>query len=148
MLSKKQYIQINQALFSLTHAYVARMSKDPKARDSGLKLSDCAVLMVLGQQQPISASYLSRRMDINPGTISLYVQRLVEKGLVIRRRDVKNRRIWWLTLSEAGEVAYSHIIQGTVEYTRAFLSNISPDEQNVLHGLLFKASRSLGFEWQ
>jgi hypothetical protein len=32
--------------------------------------------------RPINSRQLSRIMDINPGTISLYVQRLVEKGLV------------------------------------------------------------------
>jgi DNA-binding MarR family transcriptional regulator len=148
MLSEKKYIQVNQALFSLTHAYEGRMSKDARARASGLRLSDCAVLMVLGQQQPLGASQLSRRMDINPGTISLYVQRLVDKGLVIRKRDMKNRRFWWLTLTQPGEEVYSAIIQATAQYTRDFLSTLSTGEQDTLHRLLHKIAHGLGFDWQ
>ncbi len=148
MLEQKQYIQVNQALFSLTHAYESRMLKDISARDAGLKLSDCAVIMVLGQMEPISASQLSGRMSINPGTISLYIERLVKNGFVERERDKKNRRIWWLTLTSVGHGAYDAIIQGTAQYTRDFLSALAPAEQETLHKLLLKASHGLGFVWQ
>lgn len=147
-MEKKQYIQVNQALFSLAHAYESRMLKDVRSREAGLKLSDCAVIMVLGQMEPLSASQLSGRMSINPGTISLYVERLVKNGLVQRERDKKNRRIWWLTLTEPGHNAYNAIIQGTAQYTNDFLSVLEPDEQVTLHRLLLKASHGLGFDWQ
>ncbi len=148
MMNQKQCIQVNQALFSLAHAYETRMLKDAKARAGDMKLSDCAVIMVLGQLEPISASQLSRRMFINPGTISLYLQRLENKGLIVRERDKKNRRIWWLSLTEHGRAAYVSIIQGTVQYTRDFFSPLLPVEQATLHKLLLKASHGLGFNWQ
>jgi MarR family transcriptional regulator, lower aerobic nicotinate degradation pathway regulator len=148
MLEKKQYIQVNQALFSLTHAYESRMLKDVSARNAGLRLSDCAVLMVLGQMEPLSASQLSDRMSINPGTISLYIERLVKDGFVERERDKKNRRIWWLTLTAIGHEAYDAIVQGTAQYTCDFLSALEPAEQETLHKLLLKASHGLGFHWQ
>jgi DNA-binding MarR family transcriptional regulator len=147
-MEEKQYIQVNQALFSLTHSYEAQMLKDVRAREAGLRLSDCATLMVVGQMQPLSASQLSSRMAINRGTISLYVQRLVDKGLITRERDKKNRRLWWLTLTQPGHEAYSAIIQGTAQYTQDFLAGLELDEQVALHRLLLKASHGLGFEWQ
>ncbi|MBN1689479.1 MAG: MarR family transcriptional regulator [Dehalococcoidia bacterium] len=147
MLKDPQYIQINQSLFSLTHEYETRMLKDARAREAGLRLSDCAVIMVLGQMEPLTASQLSSRMSINPGTISLYVQRLVEKGLVVRERDKSNRRLWWLTLTQPGHDAYKAIIEGTAQYTREFLSTLDNDDQAALHGLLLKASHGIGFDW-
>ena len=148
MLEEKQYIQVNQSLFSLTHAYEIRMLKEVRARAAGLKLSDCAVIMVLGQLEPLSSSQLSRRMAINPGTISLYVQRLVEKGFIVRERDKKNRRLWWLTLTGSGHEAYEAIVRGTAQYTRDFLSALGQGEQVTLHDLLLKASHGLGYDWQ
>ncbi len=148
MMNQKQYIQVNQALFSLAHAYETRMLKDARARAGDMKLSDCAVIMVLGQLEPISASQLSSRMGINPGTISLYLQHLENKGLIVRERDKKNRRIWWLRLTEQGREAHTFIIRGTVQYTRDFLSPLQPEEQTTLHKLLLKTSHGLGFEWQ
>jgi len=148
MLEERQYIQMNQALFSLTHAYETRMLKDVSARAAGLRLSDCAVIMVLGQMEPLSASQISSRMAINPGAISLYVRRLEDKGFIVRERDKKNRRVWWLTLTRAGQDAYKAIIQGTAQYTRDFLAALGADEQAMLHKLLLKASHGLGFNWQ
>ncbi len=148
MLQEKQYIQFNQALFSLAHSFERRVMQDRRARDAGLKLSDCAVLMVLGQTQPTTVSRLSDNMAINRGTISLYVQRLEGRGFIERERDKKNRRLWWLTLTEAGKAAYSAIVDGTIEHGRELLSSLDQDEQKGLHRLLLKTSHALGFGWQ
>ena len=147
-LSDKEYLQVNQALFSLTHAYESRMAEEGERNAIGLKLSDCSVLMVLHQFAPINSRQLSRIMDINPGTISLYVQRLVEKGLVQKERDTKDRRTWWLTLTELGHVVADSVVTSAIAYTRDFLSALSPEEQRALHQSLLKASHSLGFDWQ
>jgi DNA-binding MarR family transcriptional regulator len=147
-LTEREYIQINQALFSLAHAYEARMQREEAENPSGLALSDRAVLMVLGQFGPLNSRQLSRLMDINPGTISVYVQRLVEKGMIERSRDQQDRRNWWLHLTEAGLAAYQETITGTVIYTRDFLSALDGSEQRSLHALLTKAAHSLGFSWQ
>ena len=147
-LADKAYLQINQALFSLTHAYESRMAGEEMRNTLGLKLSDCSVLMVMDQFAPLNARRLSELMDINPGTISVYVQRLVEKGLVQRERDTVDRRNWWLTLTDLGQVAAQGVIAGAVEYTRDFLSALDEAERQTLHRLLLKASHGLGFDWQ
>jgi DNA-binding MarR family transcriptional regulator len=147
-LTSRQYLQINQALFSLAHAYDVRMAAERERDTMGLRLSDCSVLMVLHQLSPLTARRLSQAMDINPGTISVYVQRLVEKGLVEKRQDARDRRHWWITLTPTGRAAAEGVVAGAVEYTRDFLSPLSESEQNSLHRLLRKASHGLGFDWQ
>jgi DNA-binding MarR family transcriptional regulator len=87
-------------------------------------------------------------MDINPGTISVYVQRLVTGGLLQREQGTDDRRNWWLTLTDKGKPAYEETIAGTVDYTRGFLSALDKNEQRTLNKLLLKASHSLGFDWQ
>ena len=147
-LSRKEYVQINQALFSLAHAYESRMAAAESHKPTGLMLSDRAALMVLGQFAPTNAAKLSTVMDINPGTISVYVQRLVTKGLIKREQDATDRRNWGLTLTEEGKAAYEETITGTVDYTCDFLSALDKSEQRTLHSLLLKAAHSLGFDWQ
>ncbi len=147
-LSDKEYLQINQALFSLTHAYETRMAGEAERNVLDLALSDCSVLMVLRQFAPLNAAQLSRIMDINPGTISVYVQRLAEKGLVRREQDSDDRRNWWLTLTEPGQTAAGEVVAIAADYTREFLAALSVDEQRELHRLVLKASHSLGFDWQ
>jgi DNA-binding MarR family transcriptional regulator len=146
-LSDKEYLQINQALFSLTQAYESRMAEEETRNTLGLRLSDCSVLMVLGQFAPLNASRLSELMDINPGTISVYVQRLVEMGLVQKEQDAEDRRNWWLMLTDLGQTAAQGVIGGAVEYTRDFLAVLGENERQTLHQLLLKAAHGLGFDW-
>ncbi|MGB7539836.1 MAG: MarR family transcriptional regulator [Anaerolineales bacterium] len=147
-LTNRSYLQVNQALFSLAHAYESRMDEERARNALGLKVSDCSVLMVMGQFAPLTSRKLSRLMDINPGTISVYVQRLVEMGLVRKKQDSKDRRNWRLDFTPKGRQAALGIGAGAVEYTRDFLSGLNTGEQQELHRLLLKVSHSLGFEWQ
>ena len=86
-------------------------------------------------------------MDINPGTISVYVQRLITKNMIQKVQDQDDRRNWILYLTEIGQKNYQEIITGTVSYTKDFLSSLSEKEQHSLHQLLLKPSISLGFDW-
>lgn len=147
-MTDKKFIQINQALFSLTNAYHSRMSNETSRNILKLQLSDFSTLMVLGQFAPVNGRQLSDLMNINTGTISLYVQRLVKKGLVERKQDMKDRRNWWLNLTETGREVFEQMMASAVDYTRDFLAALPEAEQEVLHKLLLKASHGLGYEWQ
>ena len=147
-LSDKEFLQINQALFSLVHAYESRMAREYQPAKTGLTLADRAVIMVVGKFEPVHSRRLSELMDINPGTISQYVQKLVGMGIISKGQDEEDRRYWWLSLTEAGKGALGETLDGTITYTRDFLFALSETEKRTLHGLLLKASRSLGFDWQ
>ena len=146
-LSNEACIQINQAVFSMANAYRSKMQRDGVVDATGLTLPDRSTLMVLGQSSPTTARNLSKAMDINPGTISVYVQRLVEKGLVTRSQDEKDRRTWRLSLTENGEAAYQETLVGAASYTHHFLGSLTDEEQIAFHQILLKISAGLGYEW-
>jgi DNA-binding MarR family transcriptional regulator len=147
-LSDKEYLQINQALFSLANAYDVRRIEDKAEKLTGLTLPEQAVLMVIGQLAPANSRQLSQAMNINPGTISVRVQSLLEKGLLRKEQDQSDRRNWMLLLTEAGEQLYQLTTTGAALYTRDFLSALSEDEQRHLHQMLLKVSHNLGYDWQ
>ena len=146
-LSNKACVQINQAVFSMANAYRTKMQRDGVVDATGLSLPDRSTLMVLGQSSPTTARNLSKAMDINPGTISVYVQRLVEKGLVTRFQDEQDRRTWRLSLTQDGEVAYQNTLTGAAAYTRQFLGPLTDKEQTAFHQILLKITAELGYEW-
>ncbi|QEE17478.2 MarR family winged helix-turn-helix transcriptional regulator [Promethearchaeum syntrophicum] len=131
----------------MTHAYESRMNKEEQQNPSGLTLSERAVLMVLGQFISLNSRQLSDIMDINPGTISVYVQRLITKNLIQKVQDQDDRRNWLLNLTKIGQNIYQEIIAGTVSYTQDFLSTLSENDQRSLHQLLLKPLHNLGFDW-
>lgn len=147
-ISDKETLQINQALFSITHAYEARMLVENPPEKTGMTIFDCAVLMVIGQHNPIRSTDLAQYMDVKPSTISVYVKRLIIKGLIKLIRDDKDRRVWWIHLSLSGKAAYRFIVKGTVDYTRDFISALSEEETKTFHDLLQKLTHSLGYTWQ
>ena len=147
-LTDNECVQLNQALFSLTHAYEARLAREKTQGPNSLTVYDCAVLMVLGQFTPINSRLLAQRMQVTPSTISVYIRRLSKKGLVRMERAENDRRNGWLHLTSPGEKIYRTILAGTASYTRDFVSALDTDEQRVLHRLLLKVSHSLGFTWQ
>jgi DNA-binding MarR family transcriptional regulator len=146
-LSDKQLLQINQAIFSLTQAYYARMAHQEKGM-SDLTLPYRAVLMVVGQLQPLNSRQLSQYMNVNPGTISQYVNQLITQGLLEKKQDMKDRRHWWLTLTRDGGTAYQETVKGAVAYTRDFISALSETEKITFHRSMVKIAHSLGFAWQ
>jgi MarR family multiple antibiotic resistance transcriptional regulator len=147
-LSDKEYLQINQALFSLANAYDIRRTEEKAEETIGLTLPEQAVLMVIGQLAPVNSRQLSHAMNINPGTISVRVQSLTEKGLVRKEQDQADRRNWQLLLTEEGERLYQLTAAGAALYTRDFIAVLSEDEQQALHRLLLKISHNLGYGWQ
>lgn len=124
------------------------MIRENPPEQTGMTLFDCAVLMVIGQFSPIKSSELAQRMDVTPTTISIYVRRLTQKGLVSMERNPKDRRVWWLNLTNDGQTSYQQIVAGTISYTRDFLTSLTDQEQQTLFDLLSKTSHALGFTWQ
>ncbi len=147
-LSDKQFLQINQAVFSLANAYRVRWIEEKVEKEIGLTLPEQAILMVLGQLAPVNSRQLSRAMRLNAGTISIRVQSLIEKQLVSKKQDQQDRRNWRLVLTEDGKKIYQYTLAGAAEYTRGFLSILSLKEQRDLHRSLIKVSRNLGYDWQ
>lgn len=146
-LPDRKYIQINQALFSIVNAYKTRYERENTEKRNKLAFSDRGVLMVLGQFEPINARKLSKIMDINPGTISLYVSRLEKRDVIKRERDSNDRRNWWLTLTEKGKAKYKDTYTGAVKYTKDILSVLNKSEQQSLHELLLKVANYIGYDW-
>src|ERR1700758_4857433 len=61
--------------------------------DTGLGLSDFGVLEALLHKGPLPVNTIGPIVDLTPGSISIAVDRLVEKGLVSRVESGKDRRV-------------------------------------------------------
>lgn len=146
-ISRKDYLQINQALFSLVNAYEKRNLQETKEENDPLSVSERGVLLVLGQKQPINQRQLADKMQLSPGPISQYVQRLVVKGYIQKKQDQQDRRTWWLHLTPEGEKVYEYTVDGAVQYTKDLLSSLSGEEQLQLQQYLLRMAIDSGYDW-
>jgi DNA-binding MarR family transcriptional regulator len=79
---------------------------------------------------------LARYADLTPATITLMLDKLVELGLVERRRDPEDRRVWWLSLTPLG---VAETTEARRDWERRFaeaFANVSEDELDVARRVL------------
>src|SRR6201987_2462453 len=100
--------------------------------ETGLGLSDFAVLEVLLNKGPLSVNTIGPIVDLTPGSISVAVDRLFAKGLVTRVESTEDRRVRIVALTPRGrEIIVSAFRKHSGQMKRVF-SELSPEE---LHGL-------------
>jgi DNA-binding MarR family transcriptional regulator len=104
----------------------------------GLTIGKWKVLSMIGANAPLSAKELSKLTSLEPDKITRSVDALVEKRLVVRREDPKDRRRVILTLSQKGKS-----INKAIEHVRRcievdFLLALNERELVMLYAILDK----------
>src|SRR3984885_15675462 len=74
----------------------------PTLLEEGLGESDFRVLEVLLHKGPMPVNAIGPKVDLNPGSVSVAVDRLYKKGLVRRVESESARRVRAVSLSEKG----------------------------------------------
>src|SRR2546430_10317101 len=78
-----------------------RPHADQMARDHGLTRAQWIILVRLARQPDLSQNELAALAEVAPITVARLVDRLEALGLVKRRTDPDDRRIWRLRLTPA-----------------------------------------------
>jgi MarR family transcriptional regulator, 2-MHQ and catechol-resistance regulon repressor len=113
----------------------------PPILKQGLGDSDFRVLDVLLDKGPMPVNALGPQVDLNPGSVSVAVDRLYKKGLVSRVESESDRRIRTVSLTEKGRRVFVPIFrQHAVLIKRAF-QDVSPEEQRQMEEVLKRIGR-------
>lgn len=70
--------------------------------ESGLDATDFGILEALLHKGPLPVNVLGRKLLLTSGSITSAVDRLVRRGLVVRREDATDRRVRLVELTAAG----------------------------------------------
>ena len=100
--------------------------------ETGLGLSDFAVLEVLLHKGPLPVNTIGPIVDLTPGSISIAVDRLFAKGLVSRVESSEDRRIRIVALTPRGKDLIGTAFRKHAGQMRKVFSELSPEE---LHSL-------------
>lgn len=104
----------------------------------GLSYSDWRLMAVLGVHPAISASEAGKRTSLAPDKVTRTVDSLVDKGLVLRAPDKKDRRRVVLSLSAKGKRQFQAIDNVRYAIECEMLSELDSSELSVLDGALQK----------
>jgi MarR family 2-MHQ and catechol resistance regulon transcriptional repressor len=113
----------------------------PPILKEGLGDSDFRVLEVLLHKGPMPVNAIGPKVNLNPGSVSVAVDRLYTKGVVSRAESESDRRVRTVSLTEKGRRVFVPIFrQHSALIERAF-QDVSPEERRQMEEVLKKIGR-------
>jgi DNA-binding MarR family transcriptional regulator len=109
----------NDLLFLLHDvARLLRVEADRRARCHGMTRAQWAILIWLGRQPGLSQKELAELLEVEPITVARLIDRLETRGMVERRPDPRDRRIWRLHLCPPALPLLQIVLRERDEITR------------------------------
>ncbi|KAF9119055.1 hypothetical protein BGX30_004111 [Mortierella sp. GBA39] len=100
--------------------------------------SQLTVLEVLSDQERMKPSDLTPLLATSPAAVTMLLDRMEKNGLIQRERDLNDRRIVWVSISEKGKNEVLRGLQIRDAFLSGVLSRISLHNQQLLVYLLGK----------
>ena len=131
------------------HCWLIWRKADEAARDylyrgieeTGISDTDFRVLEALLHKGPLPVNTIGPKVHLTPGSISVAVDRLLEKGLVSRAESPDDRRVRIVALTKSGKDLIVPIFRKhSVEIGKVF-ADASPKELQILESVLKKAGK-------
>ncbi len=113
----------------------------PPAIEAGLGDSDFRVLDALLHKGPMSVNAIGPKVNLNPGSVSVAVDRLYKKGLVSRAESEDDRRVRNVALTEKGRQIFVPLFRQHAALVEHAFQDISPKEQKQLEDLLRRVGK-------
>src|SRR5437764_11486756 len=112
-----------------------------RIEETGLGLSDFGVLEALLHKGPLPVNTIGPIVDLTPGSISIAVDRLVEKGLVSRVESAEDRRVRIVALTPRGKDLIVPAFRTHAGQMKRVFSELSPEELRALEVALKKVGK-------
>src|ERR1700723_1754669 len=107
----------------------------------GLGESDFRVLEVLLHKGPMPVNAIGPKVDLNPGSVSVAVDRLYKKGLVSRVESESDRRVRTVSLSEKGREMFVPLFRQHAALIKRAFQHVSSEELQQLELILKKVGK-------
>ncbi len=125
-LALSTYVKLMRA------ANTARSVASRQLLESGLSLTQFAVLEALYHLGPMSLSDLARKILTTGGNLTMVVGNLEKQGLAKRQRSPQDGRVLIVVLTPAGKALIRKLFPQHAAEIVAFMNNLSSEEQQAL----------------
>jgi MarR family transcriptional regulator, 2-MHQ and catechol-resistance regulon repressor len=142
MGQRKQAPQAVHAWLVMLKAWqsIARYLR-PTMSEEGLGESDFRVLEVLLHKGPMPVNAIGPKVDLNPGSVSVAVDRLYKKGFVSRMESCNDRRIRTVSLTEKGKQMFLPVFRRHAALIKHVFDEVSSEDLQHLEAVLKKIGK-------
>jgi DNA-binding MarR family transcriptional regulator len=124
-------------------ARLMRVEADKRARQHGMTRAQWAILIWLERQPGISQKELSEILEVEPITVARLIDRLEARGMVERRPDPRDRRIWRLHLLAPAREVIHEIDDHRADMTRIVTEGINEKDLETMTEALLRMKSTL-----
>lgn len=120
--------------------FYERMSswEDSVVRDSGLTTSQAHTIEILGHAGPIKMKDLAQKIGVTTGTLTVAVDRLEKKQLLVRQPCKTDRRAFLIELTESGQAYFKQHHNFHIKMTQEIVADLTEKEQQAFGSILEK----------
>jgi len=109
--------------------------------ETGIDDTDFRILEALLNKGPLPVNTIGPKVFLTPGSISTAVDRLVERGLVIRAESPEDRRVRMVSLTPKGKELIAPIFRKHAAEIKKVFADASPKELRALETTLKKIGK-------
>jgi MarR family transcriptional regulator, 2-MHQ and catechol-resistance regulon repressor len=113
----------------------------PTMSEQGLGESDFRVLEILLHKGPMPVNSIGPKVDLNPGSVSVAVDRLYKKGFVSRMESSSDRRVRTVSLTEKGKQKFLPLFRRHSTLIKHVFEEVSSEELERLEVALKKIGK-------
>ena len=113
-----------------------------KHRMGHLSRNEMDAFIQLGRKGELTMGELAENLLLSVSGATVIADKLEEKGLVVRRRSLDDRRVVRVGLTGEGAKSYDEFHQMVLTFATAVLQSLEENEQNLLLALYRKISDS------
>jgi len=113
-------------------ARLLRMDADRRARAHDMTRAQWALLIWLERQPGLSQKELAELLEVEPITVARLIDRLEARGMMERRPDPRDRRIWRLHLCAPAYPMLREIARQRAEIARMVTAGIDQPTQDAI----------------
>lgn len=137
--------EFHRDLLFLLHdvARLLRVDADKRARLHGMTRAQWAILIRLDRQPGLSQKELSELLEVEPITVARLIDRLEARGMVERRPEPRDRRIWRLHLLRPARDVLHEIDDQRADMTRMVTAGIDEDSIEIMTEALVRMKATL-----
>lgn len=107
-------------------------------RQYGLTHAQFDIIATLGNTPGMSYKELGERTLITKGTLTGVIERLEQKGLVVRERNSDDRRSFQVSLTREGDAVFRDVFPKVVAHGKQLFAGFSDAEFDEMEGALLK----------
>jgi MarR family transcriptional regulator, 2-MHQ and catechol-resistance regulon repressor len=113
----------------------------PALLEEGLGESDFRVLEILLHKGPMPVNAIGPKVYLNPGSVSVAVDRLYKKGFVDRVECSEDRRVRTVSLTEKGRQMFVPLFRRHTALIKRAFQEVSSEELEQLEAVLKKIGK-------